>query len=83
VGGVPVTACTGDWGCMCPRCGTRRHPLDLMARMTTEEKQAIAAAAAALRAIPPRAGCVSCGNPGRLYGNGARWCPTHAPKAPR
>jgi hypothetical protein len=76
-----MSACTAKWGCMCPDCRDRQHPLDRIARITPEELAAINAEAAAVQALAaaqPRHQCASCGKPGRLIGSSS-FCEDHAP----
>lgn len=71
--------CSGQWGCTCPVCSPRQHPMDRIARFTEEQKQAWHEEALAIAALPKRAGCISCGAPGtHRAGHGIR-CDSHLP----
>ena len=67
-----------EWGCLCPRCRDRTHPLDLMARMTREQLDALSAQRPE---IPVNKGTCYCGAKGRLTAGGWR-CPDHWPLPP-
>jgi len=76
--------CGGDrqtWGCGCPACLPRQHPLDLMARVSAAQLAQWAQARAKLSAQPRTRGSCYCGQPGRLYAGGFR-CDTHVRQAP-
>jgi hypothetical protein len=62
-----------EWGCGCPRCRDRTHPLDLMARLTREQLDELSARRPQ---APVNKGTCYCGAPGRLTGGGWR-CPDH------
>lgn len=76
-----MTDCNGTgqvWGCGCERCLPRRHPLDLIARLTQDELDAYAA----MRPEAPlNRGFCYCGQRGRFYAGGWR-CDAHTQQAP-
>jgi len=82
---IPPEACTGQWGCNCGACGARQHPMDLMARITSEEKGQIAARSLAVsRLARDGRACASCDRTDtRLYATYPRLCPDHAPAGTR
>lgn len=67
------------WGCGCPRCLERAHPLDLMARVSRAQLDEWAAMRATLSVVPEPGICY-CGQPGRLYAGGYR-CGRHVEQA--
>lgn len=68
------------WGCPCPACLLRDHPMDRIARFTAAQLGEWAAARLRLDDMrSKRAGlCVACDAPGELYAGG-RYCNAHAP----
>jgi hypothetical protein len=77
-----IIDCGGDrrtWGCGCPYCIGRDHPLDRIARVGRAQLDTWAAMRAALTAPPVRDICY-CGESGRLYAGGYR-CDVHTRQA--
>ena len=71
--------CGGDfrtWGCGCEHCLPRRHPLDLIARVSKIQLAEWAAVSYKLNTRPRNRGICYCGSPGRLYAGGFR-CEKH------
>lgn len=79
-----MTDCHGEfrtWGCLCPHCKDRMHPMDRIARFTPEQLTGWAQRQQEIYAeyeMRPREWCIYCEHPGRRYAGG-RFCDKHVP----